>query len=77
LIDYNIITNNIEEATHWLAYEDDKSIIQDIITPKKKYKLEYIKDIFGYDYYIKDDEGNYSMAYMIHKGDFVSVIQYK
>jgi hypothetical protein len=72
-----IIIKDINKATHWLAYKDYKSIIKKSITPKKKYKLEYIKDVFGYDYFIKDDDGQYSMAYMIHKGDFIKVLNPK
>jgi hypothetical protein len=68
------IVDDINEATHWLAYEDDKSIIKENITPQRKYELEYIKDVFGYDFFIKNDKGQYSMAYMVHKGDFIKVL---
>ena len=76
------VTNNVEEATHWLAYHDDKSIIKDKITPWKLYKLELIQEkltnMFGVyiedeDYYCRDNNGKLGMTYFVHKGDFVIV----
>jgi len=65
------IVKDIEKATHWLAYRDDKSIIKDSVTSGKKYKLELLEDEFGFEYFIKDDKNNFGMHYMIHKGDFI------
>lgn len=68
-----IVVDTIEEATHWLAYKDDKSIIKDSITPNKQYKLEFIDDGFYPDYFIEDNNGKLIMAYMAHKGDYIKV----
>jgi hypothetical protein len=67
------IVEYVNEATHWLACKDNNSIIKDTITPNKKYELKYLEDIFGGDYYIKDDQGQWTMGYMVHKGDFIKI----
>jgi len=79
-MEYTIV-DNIEEATHWVAYDDKRrEYLRDCITVGKAYILELLPDNFtnvhgeffeNQDYFIRDDKGNLSMAYMIWRGDFV------
>lgn len=65
-------TENIQEATHWISLHDSTSPISDSITPNKVYKLYKIKDDIDFEeYFILDENKNYSMAYMCYKGLFV------
>ena len=70
------ITNDIEKATHWIAYEDNRlgsSVISELVTPNKIYSIRKERcDFFNdEDYYIEDDKGELGMFYIAHKGDFI------
>lgn len=67
-----IVTNDICNATHWKAKVDPESCVKEFIIPNKEYKL--IKHDNGFDqeeYFIKSEDGNLSMYYMCHQGDFI------
>ena len=80
---YNILTDKIEEAAYWIAEEDgrrEREFLRDRVTPGKKYKLVLLKEkmigingekIVDEDYFIKDDQGQWGMHYMVHKGYFI------
>lgn len=81
--DYIIFDDDIEKATHWIAFEDNKwDFLKNKVTAGRIYKLELLKEkLINYwgneiedeDYFIKDDEGRYGMHYMIHKGVLVNM----
>lgn len=82
-MDY-LITNDITKATHWIAYQDDNSPIKNIIIPNKLYELKLLKSEFtnltgeiieNEEYFIKDENEEYRMAYMGHKGDYVIILK--
>lgn len=62
-IDYMII-DNVEEATHWIAYPDEKSHVKEWIIPGKAYQ------VFDQDFILSED-GNFTTYWMNHKGDFI------
>ena len=64
--------NNIADATHWISLPDADSPVRDSIIPHKTYKLHKIKDDIDFEeYYIIDENNNYAMTYICHKGMFV------
>lgn len=66
------LTNNIEEATHWLSLFDSDSPVRDSVIPHKTYELYKLKDDIGFkEYFILDENGNFSMIYLCHKGVYV------
>ena len=78
---YDILTDRIEEAGYWIAEEDGRrEFLKDRVTPGRKYKLVLLKEkmisangekIVDEDYFIKDDQGQWGMHYMVHKGYFI------
>lgn len=62
-VNYTIV-ESVEEATHWIAYEDNTSCVKEWIIPGKAYQV-----IDG-DFILTED-GNYTCYWMNHKGDFV------
>ncbi len=76
------VTTDVSKATHWLSYQDDESPVKKHITPNKFYKIKKLKEkfqnIYGEEiedeeYFIKSEDGFYSMYYIAHNGDFVIV----
>ena len=64
--------NDIEDSTHWLSLPDPDNPIKNTIIPHKTYKLHKLKDDIGFEeYYIIDENNNYTMTYICHKGMFV------
>lgn len=73
-MEYTVV-ENVKDAEYWVAYVDDgKDFLKDSITVGKVYKLELVTDMFGEDYFFKDDKDYWSMAYMIHRGDFIKLL---
>jgi hypothetical protein len=69
---YPIVTDDINEATHWVAKLDPESSVKEFIIPNKEYKLIKHDDGFEYqEYFIKGEDGNLSMYYLLHKGDYI------
>ena len=68
---------NIENATHWIPGKNKIKINNNFIsvnlTPNKPYELIKLKcsDTDEYEYFIKDDKGNYTMDYMVCEGKFI------
>lgn len=73
-INYTIV-NNVEDATHWIAYTDEKSCVKEWIIPGKVYELvkliEQWNDGEEEEYFILSEDGYHSMYYMTHNGDFI------
>ncbi len=66
------ITNNITEATHWLAHTDNKSKVKDYIEPNKVYELIKHEDGFGEEEcFIKGSDGSLNMYWMCYNGSFL------
>ena len=63
-----IVTDDIDEATHWIAREDEKNDVLDV-TIGKAYQL--IFDENENEHHIIDDFGDSSLIYIVHKGDYV------
>lgn len=67
-----ISVENIEDATHWVSLPDSDSPISDSVIPHKAYELHKMKDDIDFEeYYIIDENNNYAMTYICHKGMFV------
>ena len=67
-----VIVDYVEDATHWLAYQDQSSPVKQYIFPNKLYKLHKLIDSEGIEeYFIIGEDYNYSMYYVVHKGDFI------
>lgn len=64
-----IITDDVEKATHWIAYPDETSNVKEWIIPGKVYQV-----IDG-DFILSED-GNFTCYYMNHKGDFIIMNNY-
>jgi len=60
------VTQDINEATHWLAKEDEEI---EGITPYTLYALVYHK--YEDEVYLIDDSGKLGVEYLMHKGDYV------
>ena len=58
------ITNDVLEATHWIAYEDERSVVKEWVIPGKTHKL------IDHDLILTED-GNLTAYYMSHKGIFI------
>ena len=58
------ITDNIEEATAWIAYHDNDSVVKELIIPNKIYEL------IDHDFILSEDM-NLTTYWMCHKGDFI------
>lgn len=74
------VTNDVSKATHWLSYKDEESPVKKHVIPNKFYEIKKIKEkfqtIYGEEiedeeYFIKSEDGYYSMYYIAHNGDFV------
>lgn len=70
------ITDDISKANYWISYPDEESCVKEWIIPGKKYELIKIAEqwddgIREEEYFIKSEDGFYSMYYICHKGDFV------
>ena len=69
------ITDEIGIATHWLAkqtsyYDSDaREYCLKVVKIGKFYPLIY--DEKEDEYWIQDEEGNFSMIWLCHNGDFV------
>ncbi|MGG0667778.1 hypothetical protein ABE073_04530 [Lederbergia citrisecunda] len=68
-----IITKSIEEASHWLAEEDEDAINYQGVKAGNLYSIEY--DDTEQEYYIVDEMGSHSMIYLAHEGSFVTVVE--
>jgi len=72
--DYTIV-KDVSLASHWIAYQDEKSCVKDYIIPGKKYELIKLTEQWdnGEDeeYFILSEDGYYSMYYMAYKGEFI------
>ena len=62
------ITNNIEEATHWIAKEDENNEFSNV-TVGNLYLLLWDEKEYGH--HIVDDEGIFSLIFLVHNGDYV------
>jgi len=65
-----IITKNITKATHWIPYNTSEYSKVKLYQPYEIH-LIYEKEFDDYDYYAKEDDKTYSMAWFILEGDFV------
>lgn len=61
-------TDNINQATHWLAYEDDREHLSQV-TAGRFYPL--IWDENEGEHHIEDDRGKLSLVFLTHKGDYI------
>lgn len=69
MITYHVV-RNVEDATHWLAYEDYCAGVS-CVTPNRFYSVSY--DQVEQEYYIIDNDGCRTFIDLCHRGDYVVV----
>jgi hypothetical protein len=73
IINNPIVTENINDATHWVAEYDPESCVKDFIIPNKEYPLiKYDNGFDQEDIFIESEDGLLSMYYFCHKGNFIT-----
>lgn len=72
VIDNSVATDDINEATHWVAKYDSESCVKDHVIPGKEYELiKHDNGCDGEDYFIKSEDGYLTVYYLCHKGNFI------
>ncbi|MGG0386293.1 hypothetical protein ABEY69_25185 [Priestia filamentosa] len=67
-----VVTDDVYKASHWIAHVDERfSVEESRVIPGKVYAM--IMDLREQEFWVLDEDGALSMAFLMFKGDFITM----